>query len=189
VTRLARLLAFALILAAPYAFAAEGGESSSGVNIWQIANFLLLLGFLAYLIGKNAGPFFAGRTRKIQEDMAQAEQMRQQAEARVAEVERRMANLETEMAALRAESEMEAGSETERMRQQTVAEMAKIRANAEREIAAAGKAARLDLKRYSAHLAVELAEEKVRGRVTPDTQDALVREFVRDLDRPATGRK
>jgi F0F1-type ATP synthase membrane subunit b/b' len=75
------------------------------------------------------------------------------------------------------------------MRQQTMAEMAKIRANAEREIAAAGKAARLDLKRYSAHLAIQLAEEKVRGRVTPDTQDALVREFVRDLDRPATGRK
>lgn len=187
-TRLTRLLAW-VVLAAPAALAAEGGESGGGVDIWKIANFLLLLGFLAYLIGKNAGPFFAARTSKIQEDMAQADKMRQDADARVAEVERRMANLESEIAALRAESEMEAGSETERMRQQTVAEMAKIRANAEREIAAAGKSARLDLKRYSAHLAVELAEEKVRGRVTPDTQDTLVREFVRDLDRPAAGRK
>jgi F-type H+-transporting ATPase subunit b len=190
VTRLARFFAIGLVLAAPAAFAAaEGGAAESGVGIWKIANFLLLVGFLAYLIGKNAGPFFAARTHKIQEDMAQAEKMRQDAEARVGEVERRLGNLESEMAALRAESEMEAGGETERMRQQTMAEMAKIRANAEREIAAAGKAARLDLKRYSAHLAIQLAEEKVRGRVTPDTQDALVREFVRDLDRPATGRK
>ena len=41
-------------------------------------------------------------------------------------------------------------SEHERVRQETAAELAKIRAHAEREIASAGKAARAELKRYSA---------------------------------------
>ena len=51
----------------------------------------------------------------------------------------------------------------------------------EQEIASAAKAARTDLKRYSAQLAVELAERKLRDRMTPDTQNALVRGFVRHL--------
>jgi F0F1-type ATP synthase membrane subunit b/b' len=71
--------------------------------------------------------------------------------------------------------------EIERLAQHTAAEIAKIQAHAEQEIASAGKAARTELKRYSAQLAVELAEQKIRARMTPQTQDALVRGFVRDL--------
>jgi hypothetical protein len=37
------------------------------------------------------------------------------------------------------------------------------------------------LKRYAAELAIGLAEQKIRARMTPETQDALVRGFVRDL--------
>ena len=67
------------------------------------------------------------------------------------------------------------------MAQHTAAEIAKIQAHAEQEIASAGKAARMELKRYSAELAIDLAEQKIRARMTPETQDALVRGFVRDL--------
>ena len=75
----------------------------------------------------------------------------------------------------------EAKAETERLQQQTEAEIAKIQAHAEQEIASAGKAARMALKRYSAELAMALAEQKVRARMTPDTEDALVQGFVRNL--------
>ena len=69
------------------------------------------------------------------------------------------------------------------MAQQTEAEIAKIQAHAEQEIASAGKAARMALKRYSAELAMGLAEQKVRARMTPETEDALVQGFVRNLNR------
>ena len=52
----------------------------------------------------------------------------------------------------------------------------------EQEIAAAGKTARVELKQYAAELAVGLAEQKLKARMTPDTQDGLVRGFVRDID-------
>ncbi len=185
--RFALVAALGLAFLVPSALAqGEGGEGR--LDAWKWANFVLLAGGLGYLIGKTAPPFFAARSRKIREAMAEADDLRQEAEARVSEVERRLANLESEMAALRAESEMEARSESERMRQQTEAEMAKIRVHAEQEIAAAGKAARLELKRYSAQLAIRQAEEKVRERITPGTQNELVRDFVRDLDRPARTR-
>jgi len=118
---------------------------------------------------------------KIHKDMVEAGEVRKDAEARAAEVERRLANLEAEIAALRAESQKEDVAETGRFGRHTAAEIVKTQAHAEQEIAAAGKAARMELKRYCAELAVGLAEEKIRARMTPDTQDALVRGFVRDL--------
>src|SRR5438270_612159 len=85
--------------------------------------------------------------------------------------------LAKEIAALRGQGEAEAKVETQRMAQQTEAEIAKIQAHAEQEIASAGKTARMALKRYSAELAMGLAEQKVRARMTPETEDALVQGF------------
>ena len=166
--------------------AKEGGESKGhgehgGLQGWAWVNFLLLAGGLGYLIGKNAGPFFAARSKQIRMDIAEAEEQRQEAEARAAEVDRRLGNLQAEIEALRREAHEEQSAEEQRIAQRTAAEAAKIRQQAEQEIDAAGKAARLELKRYSAELAVTLAEQKVRGRLTAEGQDALVREFASDL--------
>ena len=183
-----RLGTVGLAVAVPAILAQEAGESAEGgLAIWTWVNFLMLAAGLGYLIVKHGGPFFAARSRQIREDMAKAEGMWKDAEARASEVEHKLATLESQIAAFRSESQREAENETKRMRLQTGAEIARIREHAEQEIAAAGKAARLELKRYSAHLAIELAEEKARGRITPDTQDGLVREFVRDLEEPPAG--
>ena len=161
-----------------------GDEEGGGLAGWKWANFLVLAGGIGYLAGKNGGPFFAARARQIRKDMIEAEEAHKDAEARAAEVDRRMARLEADIAALRADSQREERAETERLRHSTALEMSKIEARAEQEIASAGKAARMDLKRYAAHLAVELAGLKIRARMTPDAQDFLVRRFVRDLDSP-----
>jgi len=163
---------------------AEGEQGK--LELWKWANFVVLAGGLGYLIGKNAGPFFAGRSQQIRKDMQEAQEARRQSEARAAEVDRRLASLESEIAALRAESQQEAQAEGERQTRHTAAEMAKIQAHAEQEIASAGKAERIELKRYTAHLAVTLAEQRLQARMTPETQDALVRGFVRDLEPPAS---
>jgi len=159
---------------------AEGEHGK--LELWKWANFVVLAGGLGYLIGKNAGPYFAGRSQQIRKDMHEAQEARRQSEARAAEVDRRLASLESEIAALRAESKNEAQVESERLTRHTAAEMAKIQSRAEQEIASAGKAARMELKRYTAHLAVSLAEQRLQARITPETQDALVRGFVRDLE-------
>jgi F0F1-type ATP synthase membrane subunit b/b' len=193
------LLAGVLTLAAASAFsrtqekqpedaaerAAEPGAGEHGeLEGWKWANFALLAGGLGYLIAKNGGPFFAARSQKIRQELTDAEVVRKDAEARAADVSRRLANLESEIAALRQQSKAEADSEAARITQHTAAEIAKIRKHAEEEIASAGKAARMDLKRYSAHLAVDLAEQKVRARMDASSQDSLVNEFVHDLSNP-----
>ena len=180
--RLACCTLFLLVLAAAaLAEGKEGGESEGHNELWKWANFAILAGGLGYVIGKNAGPFFAARSQSIRKEMVEADEARKNAEARAADVDRRLANLEAEIATLKSEAQHEARAETQRLTQHTAAEIAKIEAHAEQEIASAAKAARMELKRYAAELAVQLAEQKLRSRMTPDVEDALVQGFVRNL--------
>jgi F-type H+-transporting ATPase subunit b len=160
---------------------AHAEEEEGSMDIWKWANFLILAGGLGYLIQKNAGPFFAARSESIRKNLEESLAIRKDAEARAAAVEARLVNLEGDLAALRAEGERDTRAERERMEQQTAAEIAKIQAHSEQEIASAGKAARMDLKRYAAELAIQLAEKKVRDRMTPEAQDSLVQGFVSNL--------
>ena len=172
------------VVALPALAQEGGGHEEGGPSIWLVVNFILLAAALGFLIVKNAGPFYKARLLKIRQDMIQGEEAKREADQRAAEVQKRLANLDADIAGLRAASQKELEIELERMRQRTAAERERIRQHAEQEIAAAGKTARAELRRYSAELAIGLAERKIRARMSPDTQDALVRGFVEILNRP-----
>ncbi len=173
------------------AFAADEKEAkgASGLTpttemvlLW--VNFAILAGGLAYLIKKYGGPALEQRRQHISQDIVEAAKIKADAEARSADVDKRLANLEADLASLRAESRRELDSLERQIGGKTTAEAARIQASAEQEIAAAAKAARLELKRYSANLAVQLAAEQIRGRMTPGAQEALVSDFVSGLEHP-----
>lgn len=183
-------LAIGLAFAGTQAFAQENDGGALGKEEsfaekheleLKIANFLILAGLIGYFIGKNAGPFFAARSASIRQDMEASYRQNQEAQARAAQVEERLGRLEADIAALRAESQKEIQAESDRQAQRTAEEMAKIQAHTEQEIVSAGKAARMELKRYAAGLAVSLAEEKIRARMTPAAEDNLVQGFVQNL--------
>jgi len=187
------LLGASLIMAqdAPEMAAGKEAASHEGASepspIWAWANFAILAGALGYLIVKKGGPWFAERSFAIRKGIAEAEEIRRGAEARAAEVDRRLAGLQTEINELRTNAQREQAAEGERIRQQTAADLARIQDHAAREIDAAGKTARLDLKRYAAQLAIDLAEQKIRRQMTPEVQAALVERFGRDLDQSPAG--
>jgi F-type H+-transporting ATPase subunit b len=167
--------------------AKEAGENPTAgehgkLEAWKWVNFLILAGGLGWLAKKNAGPFFASRSRQIRKQMVEADEVRAEAERRSAEVDRKLANLKAEIEGLHREAQAEAESEGRRYQEETAADLAKIEAHAQQEIAAAGKQARLELRRYSAELALGLAGQKIRARMTPGTQAALVQKFVKDLE-------
>ena len=186
-------MGLAVLVPVRHARAAEAASESGGSQqkepseIWKWANFALLAGGLGYLIAKNAPAFFADRSKKIVEDIDEARRFGEEAEACAAAVEERLANLEVEIAAMRRESQAAIAAESERLKTYAAAEAAKIQEAAEREIEAAGKAARLELRRYAAGLAIDLAQRKIQARMTPEAQDGLVRGFLQDLKNPPSG--
>jgi F-type H+-transporting ATPase subunit b len=162
----------------------RGVTEHGNLLVWGWINFILLAGGLGYLVKKNAGPYFAQRSQQIRKGMMDADRARAEADAKVADVDRRLANLATEIENLRREAHEQARTEAHRMRLESAAEMAKIQTRTVEEIAAAGKAARLDLRRYSASLALSLAETKITARLSPQVQDNLVNGFVAHLAHP-----
>src|SRR5205823_7105516 len=101
--------------------------------------------------------------------------------ARAAEVQAKLTNLEKEIAAMRVEARQERDREAERIRRETQTEIARVHVQAEHEIESAGKQARLEVQRAAAKLAVDLAEKKVRARMSPEIQAALLDAFINYL--------
>lgn len=175
---------FCIVFLAASLMAAEEGHAGGTAEpsiLWKWANFFLLGAALSFLVAKNAPAFFKNRTEEIQSGLTEARKLREESEARVAGIEKRVASLETDLKQLREDARKEMVSEGERIKQETARAIQKIQVHAEMEIASAAKLARQELKAYSADLAVQLATGQIRERITPQTQDQLVDNFVKQL--------
>jgi F-type H+-transporting ATPase subunit b len=179
--RRAGRLVLLFCMAAVFAFAEGKQGGDENLQMWKWANFLVLAGALGYLMVKSLPPLFVSRTAAITKDMVESQKIRQDADDRAADVERRLAAIETEITALRAESREETNAEAARLAEHTATEIARIQRQAEREISDSGKTAQKELRRFAAELAVDLAVQRISARMTPATEDRLVRGFVRDL--------
>ncbi len=175
-------LVFTLFLVVSPLFSAEHDDKpEKDMTAFLWANFIILAGGAGYIATKKGGPYFASRSQDIRQGMADAEKVTADSQARVAEVNARIANLQTEIQSMRVDILQEQAQEHERIQRETTSEMQRIQTHVEYEIEAAGKAARVELRRHTAQLSLELAERKLRARMSPQVQDALTRSFVEDL--------
>jgi len=174
-------LGLAALTATP-AFAAEQSGGEDRTIVWKWANCAILVGALGYAISKKAGAFFEARNAEVAQAIAAARKVKEEADAQLAEIDHRLALLDREILALRESARLEAEAEANRMRQETERELAKIQAYAEREIDAAVKLARLQLKTYAGDLAIDLAYRKIAERLSPEAQNGLVDLFVTGLN-------
>jgi F-type H+-transporting ATPase subunit b len=168
------------------AHAAGGAHESGGpaeISIWwKWANFAILAGGIAYFVGKNAPAFFDSRNREIRKGIDEGTALQREAIDRTKAIEDRLKNLETEVEQLRTQAKAEIAAEGDRIRRETTEAIAKIHAHAETEIAAMAKTERAQLKAYAADLAVKLAGDRLREQLTPATDAALVRGFLKGLN-------
>jgi len=186
----APLLVQPVLAAAPESQAAEpkGGEKAEGdpMLLWKCLNFAMLLGLLGYLVKKNLSPVLAERSVVIREGLAAGEAARAAADARALAVQAKLDGLGLAVEALRADARSDREREAARIRRETDAELSRLSVQAAREIESAGKLARLELQHHAARLAVELATQKIKGRMSGDVQAALMDNFISGLaDRTA----
>jgi len=160
----------------------NSGESHHEALEW--INFLLLAAVLVYLLRKPLARFFAERLDTIQEGLEEGRQAVAASEAKLAEVEKKLRDLEREIADFHARSEVEMKAERERLQQAAEREAQRVMDFAQAQIEAALRAAQLELKRYAAGQAVELAESVVRRRLDDPLRHKLVNQFVSELKEP-----
>jgi F-type H+-transporting ATPase subunit b len=121
------------------------------------------------------------RSRQIQEGLAAGERAKADADARAAAVSAKLSGLGDAIATMRAEARIELEREGARLKRDTQAELARIQQNAAFEVESATKLAKLRVQQYAARLAIDLAEHKVRARMTGDVQSALIQNFLGEI--------
>jgi F0F1-type ATP synthase membrane subunit b/b' len=172
-------------MAAGMAWAAEEGDKPEDgkLETWKIANFALLAIGLGYMIAKNLPPFFRTRTTEIQQGIAEAQQIKRDAEKRAAATDAKVAALGQEIEKFRTESREEMQRESERISRETARQIARLQQQAQLDIESAAKTARRELRNYAAGLSIELAEQRIRGRLDATSESAILDWFVADLKR------
>jgi F-type H+-transporting ATPase subunit b len=148
---------------------------------WKWANFAILAAGLGYLIGKNVPPLFRKQSDEIQSALAEAAKIKKEAAAYATSVEVRLASLQSEIQQLRETAHAEMTAESERVRSETEHHLQRIREQSVQEIALMTRGAKHGLQIYAAELAIGLAEQRIRSRMSPGVQEKLVNGFLHDL--------
>ena len=193
--RRASSVAILLLAGAAWLSAQEGGAMPEPAAGWKWANFVLLVAGLGYLIAKTLPPLFKSRTEAraarratIEKGIAEARAIKQDADKRAADVAARTAALGADIERFRVEAKAEMQQEGERIRQETAAQIARLENQAQQEVEMSGKIARRELKSYAAKLSLDLAEQRIRERLSPKTEQELVDAFIHDLERESKSR-
>jgi len=148
---------------------------------WKWANFAILAGGIGFMIYKVAPALFEQRKRAIGQAMFEAAAAVRDAQMRAAEIETRFTALQSEIAEIRRNAKAEMSAESDRISHETEQRLKRIQDQAAQEIALVARAERDELRKYTAQLALDLAEQRLRSRLTADTQDGLVDGFLQDL--------
>jgi len=157
-----------------------------GFEAWKFLNLGIFVFVLVIALRKFGVPEkFRDRKETIARELARAQQERDAALAKLKEVEERLSLLDTEVANIRQQSVREAAEERERIARLTKTEITKLSEQAAREIESAGKAAKKDLRRYTAEQSVRLAEEIVCREMKPEEDARLIENNIEELGGPA----
>jgi F0F1-type ATP synthase membrane subunit b/b' len=166
--------------AAP-AHESAGHESGDPYLPAKWLNFAILAAGLGYLAIKIGGPALRSQQAAILDQLGAASRRAEAAGAEAAEIDRKVSGLGAEVANIRQRAEAEMAAEVQRFETETAQMLAKLQQAADIEIASAAKHARQQIKATATQLALDLAVQKLRTRITPATQSALVARFVGQL--------
>ena len=178
-----RLLFLTFCLAAVFESALRADQAESGKDLTlESINFAILVIIGGYFLAKSLPPFFRSRSSEIQKGILEAQKIKAEAEQRAREVEAKLASLGADIEKFRKQAQEEMQQEGARIRQETERHIQKLGQQAELEVETAGKRARRELQAYAAKLSLDMAEERVKEKLTPLVENGLIEDFVSDLE-------
>jgi F0F1-type ATP synthase membrane subunit b/b' len=154
-----------------------------GLELWKFVNLLIFIACALYLLRRRIREGLRSRREEIKRELLTAREEKDRALAKLAEIEARFARLDEEVLQIKKKARAEADAANARISAATEAEIAKMREQSRREIESAGKAARLELRKFAAQESVRLAEEILKREMGPEDDARLTRLNVNELGR------
>jgi F-type H+-transporting ATPase subunit b len=149
-------------------------------------NFAIIFLAVAIPIGRLMPKIVRKRSQTLRHDFETAREATAEAQARLSAVEAKLAGLGEEIQKFRAQVEQESLEDEQRIKAALGEESARIVAAAEQEIDVAASQARRALRSFAADLAIDQAAKQMA--VTPETDRALIAEFIAGAAADASGK-
>jgi F-type H+-transporting ATPase subunit b len=174
-----------IIAVADAAFASEaahegGHEAITFMGDWlpRLVNFGIIAFVVVYYMKKPIRDFFAGRTAEIAKAMQDSRETRERAVAALTEMERKVKDLEAETARMIADAQ----SRGEKDKQTLVEEGKKIaqdvQVQVKQGIEIEVQKARTALAAEAALLSLELAEGRIKEKISGQDHERIVKEYI-----------
>jgi F-type H+-transporting ATPase subunit b len=180
------LVAFQCFLFAAVAFAAEGGEEHVSLfkaYFWPVINFAVLVFLLVYAMKKaDIKGYFKKRTELIEQSLKEAREAKELAQKALAQVDERLRVKDTEIEEIIASAKVSGEKEKARLLEEGAKLQEKILEQARTNIDFEVKQAKSAIKKEAAELAMELAEKKLKEKLTREEQLKLLEESVAKIE-------
>jgi F-type H+-transporting ATPase subunit b len=152
-----------------------GLSTESTAKILEDINSAILIGAILWFLIRFVPKMFRKRSETLEKQLFEARLATTEANERLAVVEERLSKLGIEIETFRQQTEHDSTEDEKRIHDSLEAEKQRLLASVEQEIDAAGAAARRDLKKYAADLAVDRAASEIRLSAADD--QALISSF------------
>ncbi|HZP91160.1 MAG TPA: F0F1 ATP synthase subunit B [Actinomycetota bacterium] len=168
------------------AWAAEGGGGSlievNGSLIIQIINFLILLVVLYRFMYRPLVGALENRSAAIKQQLAEAQDAREQAQRQLAVMEERIRSAHAEAQATRDRALQDAAALRERLSAEARQEASRLVEAAQAQIAGEVRRARAELRAEVGQLATEVAERLIRRSLRDDDHQRLMAEALARIE-------
>ena len=171
------------VVLAAAAFASEGGHGAEEYTFmadWlpRLINFAIIVGLLVFFLRKPVRDMFKNRTAEIAKAMEESKDARERALAALAEMERKAREMDAETRAMIADAQVRG----EKDKQAIIEEGRKIVRDIETQVKIGVdievQKAKADLANEAARLAVDLAEGKIKEKITGQDHARIVKDYI-----------
>ncbi len=150
--------------------------------IWKLANMIVFLAALGWVIRGPVKGALAARHEQIQRDAQEAQERRTKADQMAADIQKRLTQLEEELRQIRERAQIEGERQKREMIAAAEAEAQKILQSARGEVDNRLKHARHELTEYAGQLASERAEQLLRDKITDADREKLFRDSLNQVE-------
>ena len=186
-SRLTLYASLFLVVCIIYSGTAFGAEGAAHGGLWEeyrwkVLNFAILVAILVYFMNKPLKEFLRKRTELIEKTLKEAKEAKELAEKALVEVEERLKLKDREMEEILSRTRLSAEKEKSLLIQQGEQMKEKILEQAKSNIDFELRLAREAIKAEAVEVAMELAEKKLKDRLTKEEQVRLIEESLKRME-------
>jgi F-type H+-transporting ATPase subunit b len=177
-------LGIVLVAVVAWASGSEGAEHAADHKAemidfaWRVANFAVLLFILYKLMWKKITVFFSGRREEIKTSLEEAEVVKAEAEKKFKEYDGKIKKAEEEIQNISAMIKAQGEEEKKRIIADAARAAEKMKEDAKARMEQELKKAKNELRLEASELAVQMAEDILKKKVTKEDHESMVREYL-----------